>query len=585
MKRSYGLLVPLFSVYSRDSLGIGEFTDMKYLIDWAVSAGCSVVQLLPMNELGSVNCPYDSISSFALEPAYISVKRLVEEKGLKYGQILKDVSRKYSLSGPVDYNIRNEKQALLWEIFNSDSDIKDREFKKFVKDNAYWIEDYALYKELKFLNNGSAWYDWEEGSALKEDRAIKAIKKERAFALDFHKWVQWIAYIQFHRAAEYARSKGVKIKGDLPILVSRDSADVWANRQYFKLDLCAGAPPDMYAAKGQRWGMPTYDWNAIRVDDYSYLRNKLRYAGNFYDILRVDHVVGLFRIWSIPQHTPQEEQGLNGFFDPAEQWTWEEHGRNILKIMQDSTSMELCAEDLGTVPDECAEVLKELSIPGNDVQRWMKDWDVSREFLPASDYRQMAVAMLSTHDTTPWAAWWEHEAGTVDQALFERKCHEYGLDYNRIKDQVFDVKRSGHGRLRWKKEIDSVDAFLWRLERPFDSVAEIVQMYIDTYGEREKLWHLLGMKGKVNIKASAALLEAVFLFNAQTPSVLCIESIVDWLILGGILEGDYYTYRINTPGTVSSRNWSFRMPLPLEKLVKHPVKNTVYDIVKRTGRK
>src|SRR3989338_2636598 len=143
----------------------------------------------------------------------------------------------------------------------------------------------------------------------------------------------------------------------------------------------------MYCAKGQRWGMPTYNWEAIAGDGYRYLKEKLKYAENFYDILRLDHVVGLFRIWSTPYDEPAENKGLNGFFDPRDENMWGEHGRRILSVMLNSTDMLLSAEDLGIIPKTCPKTLEELGIPGNDVERWTKDWNVKHDFLGPEDYR------------------------------------------------------------------------------------------------------------------------------------------------------------------------------------------------------
>ena len=154
----------------------------------------------------------------------------------------------------------------------------------------------------------------------------------------------------------------------------------------------------MYCSLGQRWGMPTYNWDNIESDGFRYLKEKLRYAENFYDILRIDHVVGLFRIWSIPYNEPPENKGLNGFFDPQKEHLWGPQGRKILKVMQDSCRM-LLRRRFRVIPKVCIDTLRELNIPGNDVQRWVKDWHNRHTFLEAKEYRE-AVAMLSTHDTT-----------------------------------------------------------------------------------------------------------------------------------------------------------------------------------------
>lgn len=579
-----GVAVPLFSIYSKKSLGIGEFSDLKFMIDWCVKTGNSVIQLLPMNELGAVNCPYDSISSFALEPAYISLVLIpgVNKKAIK--EKLNKLQKKYSVKNNVDYAVKFDKLSIMWDLYQDSSSVESLEFKKFLKKNSFWIDDYALYKELKFLNGDAPWYEWETAFCNREVEALEWFKCDRSNSLLFHKWVQWIAYEQFSDVKSYAKSKSVLLKGDLPVLVSRDSVDVWAHTEYFKMDLCAGAPPDMYCASGQRWGMPTYNWHNIAHDSYRYLREKLQYAESFYDILRVDHVVGLFRIWSISVDEPMENQGLNGFFDPGDESYWEEHGKAILAEMISETKMLLCAEDLGVVPDACIETLEEFGIPGNDVQRWVKDWDTRNDFLSPQEYRILSVAMLSTHDTSNWAAWWENEAGTLDEAMFVRKCEEYGIDSQRILPLLFDDKRSRHGRLRWLKKINTVDELQKIIGRPIDQIEEFVGLYLNSYEEKEKLWKLMGLKGKMREKCNKEIIAAIIEFTARSKAVFCVESIVDWLVYAGILKGDPYKYRINKPGTVTDANWSLRLPISLEELVTHPTNKEIKKILTNAER-
>jgi 4-alpha-glucanotransferase len=209
--------------------------------------------------------------------------------------------------------------------------------------------------------------------------------------------------------------------GDLPFLVSRDSADVWSHQQYFKLELASGAPPDMLYAKGQRWGMPPYNWQAIEANKYDYLTEKLEFAENFYDLYRIDHVVGIFRVWTIPLSEPLEHSGISGSFDPAEEASWEDHGKKILSIMVKNANMLACAEDLGVVPACSYKILSELGIPGIDIQRWMRDWDKTYDFKKPDLYRYNSLATIATHDMSSLCAWWDFEAGTIDEELFMRK--------------------------------------------------------------------------------------------------------------------------------------------------------------------
>lgn len=454
-----GILAPLFSIYSENSVGIGDFGDLKLLVDWASQTGNTIIQLLPMNEVGPLFCPYDALSSFALEPMYLSLSDLASSKKKNIQAEVEKLKNTFTLSGKtyVDYRIKQEKLKVLWEIYLSERNSKSKEFKKYRQENAYWLDDFVLFKILRDGHEGLPWYEWQEDYRHRDEPALKDIAKKYEKEIGFHAWLQWQLYEQFKEVRGYANKRGVLLKGDLPILVSRDSSDVWVHPEYFKLEYASGAPPDMYCAKGQRWGMPTYNWDGIETDDYQYLKEKLKYAQNFYDILRIDHVVGLFRIWSIPYDEPQENRGLNGFFDPKDENLWEAHGRKLLSIIVNNTDMLVCAEDLGIIPASCPKALAEFGIPGNDVQRWTKDWSNRHDFLNPEEFRFLSVAMLSTHDTTNAAAWWENEAGTVDEGLFIRKCNDRSIDYNQVKERLFDSSMSRHGRLRWKGSIDSVD--------------------------------------------------------------------------------------------------------------------------------
>jgi 4-alpha-glucanotransferase len=349
----------------------------------------------------------------------------------------------------------------------------------------------------------------------------------------------------------------------------------------------------MYCSKGQRWGMPTYNWENIAKDNYRYIKEKLEYAQEFYDILRIDHVVGLFRIWAIPYNDPLENQGLNGSFDPHDERLWPEHGRKILSILTQNTKMLLCAEDLGVIPRCCTDSLYEFGILGNEVQRWVKDWKNRHDFLPPEEYRQLSVAMLSTHDTTNWPAWWENEAGTVDEGLFIRKCEgNRAIDFSKIKDKLFDPGRSRHGRLRWQEGVDSVDKLVSILNEglppkgalPKEHLLDFIDLYENTYREKEKLWKHLGIELPMREKCDAEIMRLALKISLDSSAIFCINTIVDWLYPSGIFKDDSYQYRINTPGTISPQNWSLRLPISLEKLLGHSINRQIHKMVSDSGR-
>ncbi|MFA5287696.1 MAG: 4-alpha-glucanotransferase [Candidatus Omnitrophota bacterium] len=585
-----GILIPLFSIYSKNTFGCADFNDLKLAVDWIKETGSSMLQLLPMNEMGPAFCPYDALSSFALDPLYLSFLDLPFPKNRSIKRQIVSLKNNFSSSARfVDYAFKNEKMRLLREIFLMNPALDSKEWSSFKDANFYWLNDFALYKALKNYHQGAAWYDWEDKFKNRDNQALDKFREEHISEVNFELWLQWQAYEQFKEVKIYAFRKRILIKGDLPILVSRDSSDVWSHSNFFKLEFAAGAPPDMYCAKGQRWGMPTYNWEQIADDKYRYLKEKLKFAENFYDILRIDHVVGLFRIWSIPYNDSLENQGLNGSFDPAYEPDWGLHGRNILEVIQKSTKMFLCAEDLGVIPKVCTDALREFGIPGNDVGRWVKDWNIKHDFLDAQDYRQVSVSMLSTHDTTNWAAWWEYEAGTVDEALFVRKCSDHrGIGFDTVRDKLFDISRSCHGRLRWREEVNSVDKLIAGLSPakavPPEHLGDFVDLWKNSFHEKEKLWKHLGLSGAIREKCDCQIMQAVLRFSLDTSCVFCINTIFDWLYLAGLLEGDPYQYRINTPGTVSKINWSLKIPIPLEDLLKHKITREIREMVKLSSR-
>jgi len=604
-----GVLIPLFSVYSKDTFGSADFSDLKLAIDWAKDTGNSILQLLPMNEMGQTFCPYDALSSFALEPLYLSFSGLPLLKDKSIKRQIENLKKDPPLSARfVDYAFKEEKMRLLREIFLMSPGLDSQECAAFKNKNSYWLNDFVLYKTLKNFHQGAAWYEWEGKFKNRDKFSLDKFIKEHTQETDFQVWLQWQAYKQFKQARDYANRRRILIKGDLPILISRDSSDAWAHPEFFKLEFSAGAPPDMYCAKGQRWGMPTYNWERIAADDYKYLKEKLKFAETFYDILRIDHVVGLFRIWSIPYGEPLDNQGLNGSFDPVHESEWGTHGRKILEVVQASTGMFLCAEDLGVIPKVCTDTLRDLKIPGNDVERWVKDWSIKHDFLNPQEYRKLSVTMLSTHDTTNWAAWWENEAGTVDEALIIRKCSDHRqIGFERVKDNLFDASRSKHARLRWREEIDSVDKLIKGLSScrkqntrrsdtagclhpfqeetiPAEHLKDFIDLYENSYHEKEKLWKHLGLSGAMRENCNAEIMQAALKFDLAANSLFCINTIFDWLYLAGLLDGDAYQYRINTPGTVSNKNWSLKIPIPLEELMKHKVTGEIKKMVAASGR-
>ncbi|MCI0474017.1 MAG: 4-alpha-glucanotransferase, partial [Ignavibacteria bacterium] len=412
IKRRSGIAVPLFSIWSKKSIGIGEIPDLKLVIRWASETGNTIVQLLPLNDTGYDFAPYNSVSSFALDPMYISIQSLKEVNLSPFKRDIRELRAKFPVNEKVDYTIKQEKINLLWKIYRRSYTKGIKKFDRFAEENSYWLADYSAYKVLKHLNGNSTWEDWENDYRNRNESKLNEFLKLHGEKIHFNYWIQWQLFEQLKSVKNYAAEKNILLMGDIPYLTSRDSADVWSKTKYFEMNLAAGAPPDVYFAKGQRWGMPPYSRDAIKKDGYKYFTEKLKYAENFYDMYRIDHFVGFFRLWVIDKNEPDETAGLNGRFIPPEEHKWEETGANLLKAMVNNSSMLPAAEDLGTVPACSGKVLWEFGVTGMDVQRWLKDRNNDYTFLDKDKFRWLSISTISTHDSSLLIDWWHHEIGT-----------------------------------------------------------------------------------------------------------------------------------------------------------------------------
>jgi 4-alpha-glucanotransferase len=585
IKRRSGVVAPLFSVYSSKSVGIGEFPDIFLLADWCAQTGMSLIQLLPMNDVGFGFRPYDAQSSFALEPMYLSIERLRHVDIKPFQRDLTKLKNQFPTSvGRINCKIKGAKLALFWKIFASVKPEAIDAFCAFKKEQCFWLEDYALFKIIKEGQNECSWERWPPELKNRKPVVLAEIKKSHQKQILFQEWLQWQCYEQFKDAKEYAASRGVIVMGDLPFLVSRDSADAWSKQEYFKMEFSSGAPPDMLYAHGQRWGMPPYNWGAIAAHDYDYIKEKLRFAENFYDLYRIDHVVGIFRVWSIPNNEPPESGGLNGSFDPPDERTWEEHGRRLLTVMLQNTRMLACAEDLGTVPPVTPKTLAEFGIPGIDIQRWMRDWGKTYNFTRSQDYRAIALATLGTHDMSCFNAWWDFEAGTVDDVLFSRKCAEKGLDIDAVKARLFDLKNAQHGRLRWRPEISSTSVFLKNLGIEEGQARDLLDMFLASWDEKDKFLQLLELDPPAPGQATQGLLKAALEKITLSSCIFTTQLLQDWLSLDGLFDMDPWEMRVNFPGTVHEKNWTLAMPMPLEDIMNLPVNTVIKKINEEGGR-
>jgi 4-alpha-glucanotransferase len=378
-KQHHGIAVFLPALRSQNSAGIGEYYDLLHLIDWCETLGMDVIQLLPLNDSGTDPSPYNAESSCALNPLYLT---------LPYPS---NTLKALSASKRIDYAaVRKHKMEELFRYFQEEGDaiLQEEDLIDFQQENP-WLKDYITFK-------------------TEEDPTCPP---------QFFLFVQYLCYTQLKSVRDYAASKNVFLFGDIPILLSPHSADVKSSPKLFDLTLSAGAPPDPYNQQGQYWGFPLYRWDAMKADSYAWWKERLSYASHFFDIYRIDHVVGFFRIWAIPLGKKPTE----GFFIPGDENTWLAHGKEILEMMVSSSTMLPIAEDLGTIPDMVRPCLAEMEICGTKVMRWERYWHGDRSYIPYDRYPLFSLTCISTHDSETLQQWWKNcpeEAGAF--AAFKR---------------------------------------------------------------------------------------------------------------------------------------------------------------------
>lgn len=401
IRHHHGIDLPLSALHSKKSCGIGEFYDLFPLIDWCKKVGLDVIQLLPLNDTGDDTSPFFALSSTALNPLYLSLHKL---PGAKEKQL--EELRRFNQFPRVHYHeVQSHKFLFLRQYFEEmgPTIVKEKTFEKFVEDND-WVETYALFKVLKDLMAKNHWQTWPSKLQYLDKKECDALIEKHWVEVCFYVFLQYLCYMQLTDVKAYANSKGVFLKGDIPILISPDSADVWEYTDEFDLTLSAGAPPDQYAPQGQVWGLPIFRWSVMEDRDFDWWRKRLTYAGNFYDIYRIDHILGFFRIWAIPHGQP----GYIGKFIPEDKAHWLEHGKEILAVLVDHSPMLPIGEDLGAVPDSVRVCLSELGICGTKVIRWEKK--NGGAFIDPLHYNPLSMTTVSTHDSETLELWWRDNA-------------------------------------------------------------------------------------------------------------------------------------------------------------------------------
>lgn len=397
--RKCGVLLAVSSIPS--NYGIGAFSKEAYeFVDFLEKAGQKMWQILPLGPTGYGDSPYQSFSTFAGNPYYIDLEALIEE-----GLITKEECDSYDFGDNVEY-IDYEKIYLsrfkaLRTAYNNSNIAANADFQKFIADNAYWLDDYALYMAVKNENDSRGWNEWDEDIKLRKPEAVAMYKEKLKEEIEFYQFQQFYFAKQWFALKEYANNKGIEIVGDIPIYVAFDSADAWTNPELFQFDdTCtptgvAGCPPDAFSATGQLWGNPLYDWEYHKSTGYDWWMKRIGYCYQLYDVVRIDHFRGFDEYYSIPYGDPTAE---NGKWMPGP-------GYDLFRTMKEKLGdRAVIAEDLGFLTDSVIKLIEDTGYPGMKILQFAFDSRDESGYLP-SKYTPNCVVYTGTHDNDTVVGW------------------------------------------------------------------------------------------------------------------------------------------------------------------------------------
>ena len=400
MRRS-GMLLPVASLPSK--YGIGTFSKEAYdFVDMLHSAGQSLWEILPLGPTGYGDSPYQSFSTFAGNPYFIDLDQLVGE-----GLLTEEECNSYdwgNKSNYIDYEkIYLSRFKILRKAYKRSNIGDSKKFNAYCKKNSWWLDDYALYMSIKDSYEGKPWIEWDEEIRERKEDALLSYKRDLEEEIEFYKYLQYLFSQQWHKLKAYANKKGISIIGDIPIYVSLDSSDTWANPELFQLDkeclptAVAGCPPDSFCETGQLWGNPLYDWEYHQFTDYEWWIKRIKYSFDLYDIVRIDHFRGFDEYYSIPYG---DKTAVNG--------TWEKGpGIELFKYLrQELGEVDIIAEDLGFLTESVKQLLKDTGYPGMKILQFGFDPREDSDYLP-HNYDRNCVVYTGTHDNNTIRGWYK----------------------------------------------------------------------------------------------------------------------------------------------------------------------------------
>ena len=629
-----GTAIPVGALKTANSCGVGEFLDLIPFADFCKKAGLKLIQLLPVNDTGTESSPYSALSAFALHPLYVSLKSLPEVEGKE--DILSEITKlqkKYEKLPRFQYReLRRKKLDLLQKIFDSEKEkiISSDELKSWIKDNS-WVQVYSIFMQKKEKKHEASWKEWGEAQPTKKELDDFWKDKKNQDGNLFYAWVQMRLDQQFAKASEYAKSLGIKLKGDIPIMMNEDSCDAWAFPEYFNDEMRAGSPPDGPNPVGQNWGFPIYNWDNLKKDDYSWWKNRLIQASKYYQVYRIDHVLGFFRIWATPQ---RESTAMLGWTQPFEPITTDElHNLGFsddritwLSVPHVPTN-QIEAVNNGDYLGTHGILAKIMDRIGNEEMWRFKPEIKGEKDIWASDipdhvkprlaelWRNRALVKVSDglysplwtyHSTTSWQTLSDDEKYRLGQlivtkysrmeVLWEEQARTLLGDLTSCTDMVACAEDLGSNPESLPRVLNDLSILSLRVVRwsrnwnaggePYYQFGEYPYLSVTTSSVHDsstaRIWWLKEgdawdfyrtfpgdsdvQPGTYNSKTARYLLSKM----AESNSAFCIHPLQDFL---GLVE-DYFdenpdNERVNIPGSVNEFNWTYRLPVTIEKLIKN----------------
>ena len=433
-KRGAGVLLPISSLPS--PYGIGTFGKAAYeFIDNLAEAKQTYWQVLPIGPTSYGDSPYQSFSAFAGNPYFIDLDTLIEEGLLTEEDVKLDWG---SEANKIDYEkIYNNRFLVLKKAYKNSYHKNTKNYKQFKQENTFWLFDYSFYMAVKDSFQSLSWTEWEEDIRFRKPEAIKKYQKKYKDEIEFYSFCQYKFYEQWGKLRTYANEKGIKIIGDIPLYVSMDSADVWVHGDLFELDErkkpihIAGVPPDCFSETGQRWGNPLYRWDKHEQDGFDWWCQRIKANANFYDIIRIDHFIGIVRFYSIPESCPTAMEG---------EWR-EGPGKKLTDaIARAVPEADFIAEDLGVIVPSVRSLQKKTGWPGMKVLEFAFDGP-ENEYLPHNYTERNCVVYGGTHDNEPLLGYFYGK---------KRKELKFIFDYlhiKRVKDIPEAVIRLGYSSM------------------------------------------------------------------------------------------------------------------------------------------